>query len=178
MYEFFVSVTQPSEAFVRRQAQNIQLTRPHSNASDSSFYPGSVPQPSPVGSVDSSINPRTPVSNNPLTPQSMQPPTPQPNLALGTPVSLSSSGTSLPQMQQHPALMSESDYLSGNPLRSPPVPDDQSHLQYLNTGTSTNTQSNLQLSGAKSGVGFQQIAFLQGRLLFCTLFTLCYGSSF
>ena len=157
-------MTQASDTFVRRPQQNIQLTRPHSNTSDTSFYPGSVPQASPVGSVDSNVNPRTPLSNNPLTPQSVKPLTPQSNLPLATSTSLSSTATSHSQMQhQHATLMQEADYISSNTLQSPPVVDDQSHLQYLNTPAST-TQSSTQFSGAKPAVGYQQLAYLQGMI--------------
>jgi len=167
VYLFLLLVTQPSDSFARRQQQqNIQLTHPHSNTSDTSFYPGSVPQASPVGSVDSNINPRTPLSNNPLTPQSMQPLTPQSNLALATSSALSSTATPLPQIQQqHANIIQESEYLPGNTLHSSPVLDDQSHLQYLNTPLTSITQSNTQFSGSKSASGFQQIAYIQGNKL-------------
>ena len=166
-------MSQASDTFPRRQQQNIQLTRPHSNASDSSFYPGSVPQASPVGSVDSNINPRTPLSNNPSTPQSYQPPTPQSNLSLGTPSSRSAPEASLSHMQQY-GIMSESDFLADT-LRSPAtmsVTDDQSHLQYLNTSTASMLSNQTQISGMKPAAGYQPMAFLQGNsdsllALFC-----------
>ena len=160
---FFFAATQQDPFVMRRQQQTVQLTRPHSNASDTSFYPGSVPQPSPAGSGDSNVNPRTPMSNNPLTPQSMQPSTPQSGLGHGGQNVPSGGGAPLSQIHQSIGIMQDSEFLSVDPLRSSPVPDDQSHLQYLNTLVPSTQVSKSQL--LKSNVGFQQqTPVMQGKL--------------
>nr|XP_002122767.2 mucin-16 [Ciona intestinalis] len=121
------------ESFVKPTYHRTQpIPRPQSNTScDNSFYPGSVPQPSPSGSIDSNFNPRTPLSNNPLTPQS--------NQSVGSQQNRSAAAT--PQLQlQHPGVIVDPSYPGMLPhVRTPPppiVPDDQSHLQYLNTSSS------------------------------------------
>uniref|UniRef100_H2Z2A0 Uncharacterized protein n=1 Tax=Ciona savignyi TaxID=51511 RepID=H2Z2A0_CIOSA len=68
--------TSSPESFVKPSYHRSQVVpRPQSNTScDSSYYQGSISQPSPSGSMDSSYTTRTPLSNNPPTPQ---PSTPQ-----------------------------------------------------------------------------------------------------
>ncbi|XP_076800232.1 uncharacterized protein LOC143445193 isoform X1 [Clavelina lepadiformis] len=119
----------------------IHSLRLQPNASgDNVGYHVGAPKLSPCGSVDSNFAPCAPLSSNSLTSLSVHR-SPTPLSSQPTSSNRSSCSTSMDQVQQQASLLPGNNFVTGlslNATTSPPplIPDDQSHLQYLNTANS------------------------------------------